>query len=131
LRQKRIDLVAAEDGPIRAMVEAADVMSEGLPKVEGGRVTYYGSTSVLLPARSRGGALPDPEIETMALVLAHDPHLRVRALRIAQREAYSRAQGEIGTLRAEIEVRATPAGVVVTVDVVALVDVGAAGGASR
>jgi len=131
VRRRRLELVAAEDGPLREMIDAADVVSEGLAKPEGGGVVYYGSTSLLLLARSRGGTLPDPEIETMALVLAHDPHLRLRALRIAQREASFRARGDIGPLRAELEVRASAAGVVVVVDVVAVVDVGAAGGASR
>jgi hypothetical protein len=128
---RKVELVAAEEGSIMEMVDKADVVSEGLAQSEAGKLVYYGSTSLLLPAQSRGGMLPDPEIETMAAVLAHDPHLRLRALRIAQREALSRASGELGPMRAEIQVSASEKGVVVTVDVVAVVDVGAAGGASR
>lgn len=131
VRRRNLELVAAEDGPVRAMVEAADIVSEGMPLAEGDGVVYYGSTSVLLLARSRGGTLPDPDLAQMAALLACDPHLRLRALRIARREACTRVQGELGPLRAEIDVRASAAGVVVLVDVVAVVHASAASGASR
>jgi hypothetical protein len=130
LRRRQIDLVATEDGPLRALVEAADVVSEGLARVEGGGRVYYGSTSVLLPAVSRGGALPDADVATLARLLGSDPHLRVRALRIACREAQARA-GSIGTVRAEIVITTTRAGVELVVDVVAVVLESAAGGEAR
>lgn len=131
VRRRTLELVAAEDGRIREMVEAADVVSEGLAKEEGGRLVYYGSTSLLLPSRARGGALPEPEIETLAALLAFDPHLRLRAMRVARREAVTRARGDLGTIRAEITVQASTTGIVVLVDVVANVQASAAGGASR
>ncbi len=131
VRRRRVELVAVEDGPIQAMVEAADIISEGLPRAEGDGVVYYGSTSVLLLVQSRGGALPDSDVEAMAALLACDPHLKLRALRIAQREACTRVQGNLGPVRAEIEVRASPAGVVVLVDVVAIVHASAESFGSR
>ena len=131
VRRRNLELVAVEDGPVHAMVEAADIVSEGMPLTEGDGVVYYGSTSVLLLAKSRGGTLPDPDLANMAALLALDPHLKLRALRIARREACTRVQGELGPLRAEIDVRASPAGVVVLVDVVAVVHASAASGASR
>ncbi|UQA56402.1 hypothetical protein [Polyangium aurulentum] len=130
LRRRSIDLVATEEGPLRAIIEAADVISEGLARVEGGGRVYYGSTSVLLPARSRGGTLPDADIATLARLLGSDPHLRVRALRIACREAQARA-GSIGTVRAEMVISTTAAGVELVVDVVAVVLESAAGGEAR
>ncbi|MDC0745306.1 hypothetical protein [Polyangium mundeleinium] len=131
VRRRQLDLVAAEDGPVRAMVEGADIVSEGMPQTEGDGIVYYGSTSVLLLARSRGGTLPDPDLASMAALLACDPHLKLRVLRIARREACTRVQGELGPVRAEIDVRASAAGVVVLVDVVAVVHASAASGASR
>lgn len=131
LRRKRVDLVAVDDGPLRAVLEAADVVSEGLARVESSGLVYYGSTSVLLPARSRGGILPDAELDALGAVLGRDPHVRVAAVRIAQREAQTRAQGELGPLRAEISVRVDETGVAVVVDVVADVVGTAASGGPR
>jgi len=131
LRLRKVELIAAEESAILEIIESADVVSEGLARSEAAKLVYYGSTSLLLPTRSKGGMLPDEEIETLSAVLERDPHLRLYALRIAQREALSRATGELGPMRAEIDVRASERGVVITVDVVAIVDVGAAGGASR
>lgn len=131
VRRRKVVLVAAEEGVVSEMVEGADVVSEGLAREEGGSLVYYGSTSVLMPARKLGGVLPDPELHTLAEILARDPHLRLRALRIARREAASRAQGEITILRAEMTIQASPTGIVVLVDVVANVQASAVGGASR
>lgn len=131
VRRRCIDFVAVEDGPVRQLVEAADVVSEGLARIEGSGSVYYGTTSVLLVAASRGGTLPDADVENLSTLLARDPHLRLRALRIAVREARARAQGELGPVSAEMDVRSSPGGVVVTIDVVAVVHAQASGQASR
>jgi hypothetical protein len=131
VRRRCMDFVAIEDGPARELVEAADVISEGLARLEGSGSVYYGTTSVLLVAASRGGALPDADVENLSTLLARDPHLRLRTLRIAVREARARAQGELGSVSAEMDVRSCPAGVVVTIDVVAVVHAQASGQASR
>ncbi len=131
VRRRCLQLLAVEDGPARQLIDGADVVSEGLARPEVSGSVYYGSTSVLLLARSRGGAVPDADIATMAALLASDPHLRLRALRIAVREARARAPGEIGPVSAELEVSPSPAGVVITVDVVAVIHAQATGHASR
>lgn len=130
VRRRRMEFVATEDGPIRLLVESADVVSEGLPRIEGAGSVYYGTTSVLLTASSRGGNVPDEDVENLSILLANDPHLRLRVLRIAVREARARAQGELGRVSAEMDVRSSSAGVVVTVDVVAVVLAQASGQAS-
>jgi len=99
LLRRHVTLVAVSVGRLHELFDAADVISEGSPRQEGerGRIVYYGSTSLLL----RPG--DDPEIvQQLALVLPFDPHARVRALRIAHREAVTRAGGPLGTLHAEL-----------------------------
>ena len=115
VRRRRADLVAPLEGRWREIIETADVVSEGKPRDEGGTLFYYGSTSILL----RAGELVDEDLEELAAILRHDPHTRVRAIRVARREAATRASAPLGSMRAEILVRATSDGVLVTVDVVA------------
>ncbi len=92
-----VELVAASEGRLREIFDAADVVSEGSARPEGSRIVYYGSTSIVL----RPGEEPALVAE-LARVLPLDPHARVRALRIAHREAASRAGGPIGVLHAEL-----------------------------
>lgn len=131
VRRRNMDFIAVEDGPIRLLIESADVMSEGQAQIEASGPVYYGTTSVLLTVASRGGSLPDADVENLSTLLANDPHLRLRVLRIAVREARARAQGELGRVSAEMDVRSSSAGVLVTVDVVALVHAQASGQTSR
>jgi hypothetical protein len=121
LRRRNVTLVLADAGPMRDIVEGADVVSEGEVRIEAGAPWYYGSTSVLLLRTSAGGALPDAEIEALAAVLRSDPHARLRVLRIAHREATARSGGTLDTLRAEIDVSASARGVALLVEVVARV----------
>jgi hypothetical protein len=119
MQKRTLDLAALPDGRWQKIVDAADVVSEGRVEAEGHRRVYYGSTSVLLLRRSAGGDLPDAEIERLAALLRADPHVRLRVLRIARREAAARAGEPLGTLRAEIDVAPCTRGVSLLVEVVA------------
>lgn len=119
VRRRAVTLVVAEPGPFRDVVEGADVISEGRTEIESGRLVYYGSTSVLLLRRSAGGDLPDVQIAALAALLRRDPHVRLRVLRIAHREATARAGGPLDTVRAEIDVAPCARGVSLLVEVVA------------
>ncbi|HSN98325.1 MAG TPA: hypothetical protein VLS89_08500 [Candidatus Nanopelagicales bacterium] len=119
VRRRVVELTAASDGGVRDLFEAADVVSEGGAREEGDRLVYYGSTSLLLvPA--------DPALlADLARVLPLDPHTRARALRVAHREASTRAGGALDTVHAEISFvgprgGARPA-IAVMVDVTAVV----------
>jgi hypothetical protein len=114
-----VELAAAAPGRWREIVDGADVVSEGMTRSEGERLVYYGSTSVLLLRRSAGGSLPDAELAALAALARADPHVRLRVLRVARREAAARAGGELGTLRAEIMVEASARGLALLVEVVA------------
>ncbi|MBL9026652.1 MAG: hypothetical protein JNL21_30920 [Myxococcales bacterium] len=112
-------LVAVTYGPIRAWLEQADVISEGAVDA-GPPPTYFGTTSILLAwagtQDTRWGATP---LERQ--MLAIDPHLRVRALRVAREEAELRADGHLGALRAEVEIESSARGLTLRVDVEASV----------
>lgn len=95
-------LVSCLDGRWRAIFDAADAVSEGAARVEGGGSVWYGSTSLVLtlPAAS------EDERTFVAGVAASNPHVRLRAVRIARREAETRAPLPLG--RAHCEVRTVP-----------------------
>ncbi|MBI4955680.1 MAG: hypothetical protein HY908_26915 [Myxococcales bacterium] len=90
------------------LIETADVVSEGGVSVEGDQSVYYGTTSVLceLGAARRdgcGAAALGLEVESaLAALAAADPHVRLRLLRIARREAQARAPAPLGVLHAEL-----------------------------
>jgi hypothetical protein len=133
VRTRHVRLLSTLDGRWRDVLEAADIMSEGTVRQEGDRIVYYGSTSLLIRPRAAGGELPDDELEQVAALLRLDPHVRLRALRVAHREASVRAGSAIGGLSAELVITVSGQGVVVTIDVVARVQGrrGTAGGRAR
>jgi hypothetical protein len=96
-------------------------MSEGATRSEPDGATYYGSTSVLLPFSSHGGAVPKERAREIAQLIASDPHARIRAIRIACLEAQIRSGAPIGRVRAELFVRRDARGIRVDVDVEARV----------
>jgi hypothetical protein len=131
VRRRTIELAGLMQGRWREIVDGADVVSEGRAEVEGDRLVYYGSTSVLLLRRSNGGELPDGDVALLAALLKADPHARLHVLRIARREAVSRAGSPLGTMRAEIDVAPSARGVALLVEVVARLPRGAREAAGR
>jgi hypothetical protein len=97
------------------MFEAADVVSEGSVRATAGDLIWFGTTSLVLswPAEVQG-------IEARAFVAAlatRDPHVRIRALRIAHREASLRAPAPLGRAACEMRAFATTEGLRIDVDV--------------
>ena len=103
-------LVRASDAHWREMFERADTVSEGSVRVEAQGRVWYGSTSLILPARAADASF-------FAAVADRDVHVRVRALRAALREASSRAPGRLGRFSCEVRIAADPGGVRIDVDV--------------
>ena len=89
-----------------ARLATADVVSEGA--MSGG--LYYGTTDVCV-------SVAEDERENVAALAARDPHVRLRVLRLARREACARAEGSLGTIRAEVSVSLDERGVRIRVDV--------------
>jgi hypothetical protein len=75
----------------------------------GGRV-WYGSTSLIL-------AVPEEAAATLAELAGRDVHFRLRALRMAHREASLRAPSRLGRLTSEIRVAFRAGAVRIDVDV--------------
>lgn len=117
--RRRVELVALHEGRWRGIVERADVVSEGQSRVEPDGVVYYGTTSLIFGVEPDAGELPRERLELLAALLRNDPHARLRALRVAQREANARAGGPLGPLHAEMTFEATARGVAITIDVTA------------
>jgi hypothetical protein len=129
LLRKRLELWQSSDYGWRELFEAADVISEGA--VHRDEVTYFGTTSILLPYASRGGLVPDELGRAVTRMAARDPHARLRAVRIACREAQVRAGRPIARLNAEVVVRPDSRGVRVDVDVEARVQRAASSSSRR
>ena len=119
VQRRQVELCTAHDGRFRDLLDAADVMSEGQVSIEDGALVYHGTTSVLLLRRSHGGHLPDLDLDVDALarVLQGDPHVRLRALRIAHREATARAGSPIHSARADLRIDPGVRGVIISIEV--------------
>ena len=117
-------------GPIAhwaKLIENADVVSEGASKDDDDGPTWYGSTSLVLE-------FPDADLESrqfLATIARRDPHVRLRAVRIARREASSRAPAQLGKAICELRAVEDPRGVRIDVDLQAPLIVRARLGAHR
>jgi hypothetical protein len=92
------------------LFEHADVMSEGRARAETSGQFWYGTTSLILPAY-------DCDVPLLAAIAARDMHIRVRAIRVACREASLRAPARLGRLACEVQVKPDSRGVRIDVDV--------------
>jgi hypothetical protein len=134
IESRAVEVFRSADYRWRELLERADVMSEGAIRNDADGPSYYGTTSLLLPIASQGGVVPDELSGELARLVTHDVHARVRAIRIACREARVRSVHPIGRIRAELVVRADPRGIRIDVDVEARVvatTTRAAGGRAR
>lgn len=102
------------EGRWRELFATADAMSEGSVRQELTGPTWYGSTSVILPLPPE---TPEKERSFLAAFAACDVHVRLRALRLAQREAQVRAPGELGRGSCEIRVSGEGPGVRIDIDI--------------
>lgn len=108
---------ALSDYRVRELFESADIMSEGANRPDGAVQVYYGTTSIRLAWESAGGPIPDAARRELATILPQDPHARVRALRIACREALVRAGNPLEKIRAELRFEVTSDAIRIHVDV--------------
>ena len=115
---RTLHLVASSDARWGKLFDTADVMSEGAARGEGRERSYFGSSNIILLIAPEG---PDQTEQSLAGAVARDPHVRLRAMRVARREAAQRANAPLDRVRAEITVSTCATGVAVHVDVEALV----------
>jgi hypothetical protein len=111
-RTKELYLVELCAARARALVEKADVLSEGESVELSGEHTYFGTTSLLLRDGQEG-----LDASTLELLVRHDPHLRTYLLRLAAREAATRLGAlPIGPLRAELRIERREASLLLLVE---------------
>lgn len=125
--KREVSLVRAGDLYWAELFSRADVVSEGAAEKEGDSWVYRGTTSIILRCGIQhalsGGRSNDASVQAKSVqaksahaesVLAQeareramemDPHLRLRAVRVAQREAQTRAPGMLGTSQMDLLVR--------------------------
>jgi hypothetical protein len=115
VRIETVSRVRGDDAVWRALFERGDVMSEGrVGRGANGEEVWFGSTSLILPLSRE----QDPRLRPfVAGVAALDLHVRLRALRVATREAHSRAPGPLGTVACELSVGEDDRGLRIDVDV--------------
>lgn len=105
-------LYRGQDARFREAFETADLVSEGAVKTDSpvdNSQTYFGSTSILL-------RVPPRERERTAHLARDCVHVRLRAVRLARREAEVRSQGRLGVSRCEVKIVSDPNGLRIDVD---------------
>jgi hypothetical protein len=115
VRSQVVALVRVSDGRLRAMFDAADVVSEGSVRSDRDVSVWYGTTSLILPWPQ--GLSVSRARDFFACIAAKDPHVRLRAVRTAHREATLRAPGSLGRAECEVRVAAREDGLWIDVDV--------------
>jgi hypothetical protein len=113
------------DCRLQELFDTADILSEGARKgnreASESENSYFGTTNILLTPYAPGFAQLGVDNSTLVRIFAWDPHVRLRALRIACREARVRAQGTIDQVRTEIVVSDGLPGIRIHVDLEARV----------
>jgi hypothetical protein len=120
LKRRELVLWHGSDYRWRELFEAADVLSEGATRKSADEATYYGSTSIVMCPEVPVGA-PALTQRELASLMAADPHVRLRAVRIACREAQVRAKAPMGKIHAEVAVKPDVIGVRIHIEVQASV----------
>ena len=112
-----LSLVRSADNLWSDWLERADVVSEGAIAHEGGAQVYRGTTSIIVLSDRHGGRVPAEAVDSATQVAMRDPHLWLRAMRIARREAVSRTSGSLDRIQVELHVCADARGIRVDIDV--------------
>jgi hypothetical protein len=110
-----LTFLRASDGRFRTMFETADVVTEGSVRTDDDPPVWYGTTSIVLPWPAT--LVTASARAFVATVAARDPHVRVRAMRTARREASLRAPAPLGCADCQLRVEATGDGLRIDVDV--------------
>ncbi len=111
---------------LRHLVEA-DIVSEGAVRTEGARRVYYGTTSFSFTVDEGRVRTGEPVLpwsnEALGTALDADPTTRLHAVRVARREAVSRAGGSLDVaytdVRTTVSLEGEKARVRIEVDVCA------------
>ncbi len=125
--RRAVSLCRTDDALWAWLFERADVLSEGAAEQEGDAFVYRGTTSIILPVDDLVPGERDVSGRVLIPAASADPHLRLRAVRVARREAHVRAPGPLETVRMDVVVRFVPEGLRIDIDVDAEVSAMASG----
>jgi hypothetical protein len=114
LRTRTVSFVTGSDARWKALLDEADVVSEGASRGDDPCRRYFGSTNIRLAIQPER---PGDDMERLAALAARDPHIRLRAVRLARREAAQRANGPIDCVRTETTITRCAAAVTIHVEV--------------
>jgi hypothetical protein len=117
--RRMIALLSSSDAWWEDWFERADIMSEGLSTVEEGQGIYRGTTSVILTEGADGQGMQSKQVAELVRIATRDPHLRLRLVRLARREAASRSSQPLGCTFVEIKLTMDAKGLRADLDVVA------------
>lgn len=117
---RAVALLRADDALWAQLFEGADVVSEGAAEREGEVLIYRGTTSIILSGRVL--SMSDQQLALLARAATVDPHVKLRAVRIARREAQVRAPGSLHPTVMDVVVRLCASGVRLDIEVDAQVD---------
>jgi len=106
--------VRGADPRWRELFEHADTVSEGSVRAEKAGRVWYGSTSLILRIDPADAGDAGPAF--LAAIARRDVHVRLRAVRIAHREACARSPCRLGRFTCEIRVESDTRGVRIDVD---------------
>jgi hypothetical protein len=102
IERKVRECIRCTDYRWRELFEKADVVSEGAIRRDNDGPTYYGSTHIRLAAVVNEGPNAQSEITLLRRSIRVDPHVRLRAIRLACLEAQVRSNAELTSIRTEI-----------------------------
>ena len=105
-------LVRTSDHRFRELLAKADSVSEGGARAEGDGPVWYGSTSLVVPLPLAG----EPERRFFVEIAKRDPHVRLRAIRLAKHEATTRAPRPLGPASCEVRFSSDDRGLRIDVD---------------
>lgn len=117
VRVRTIQVLAGSDAFWAWLLEQADVISEGAVTWEQGKAVYRGTTSILVCDDAHGGRAPRWDMRQVARLARFDPHLRARVMRVALREAQSRAPEPLGRLGMDVNIFLDQRGLRADIDV--------------
>lgn len=109
--------VRCNDYHWRALFESADTLSEGAIKTSAEGSTYFGSTHIHLRHVALAKLTDDLDPGDLFKIVQADPHVRLRAVRLACLEAMVRANAAFSSVSTEITFRPELLAICISVDI--------------
>jgi hypothetical protein len=117
VESRSFDWIRCTDYHWRDLFSKADVISEGAVRNDADGPTYYGATYIRFRFDSIEKTIKANERQQLAQMMRLDPHVRLRAMRLACIEARVRSNSEFSHVTTDIAVSEDEATVSICVDI--------------